>query len=415
MSLIVSDEIDLITNYTFTNVLSNWKDYYRFDMPNIGAGGYRRNFSEFYQFSNGDLIYFYPVGTQLWQALRKNGSWTTKLVMNDTKVFATASFSGGEDLYSLVGFMDINSYTRSFNYYLLKYNSSDDTWSNVKTIETNVTSWDQGPKNVPYSELLRDGNNNLHIFYQEDGWYSYGAYLRERIYNTVDSSLSDIVDISVLSGNVDQNKNILVSVIKKSNNDIYALICDYTATNKMFSKKSAFGSYGTWTDFEPNWGNDRVQSTRYDTDENIHFILSSTDFKNLYYMNGKNGTEELITSMTSGRLDLGNMTLLSNGDIYVAWQEYIQNGSYTDIKIKAKAKRDGNWTDEILVYNAVNSLSGQQSPNNRYFSFTPYFANSTFPTLPSEAILSLVVADGCSLITNGCSNRKVKIVKLSLE
>jgi len=214
---------------------------------------------------------------------------------------------------------------------------------------------------------------------------------------------------------VDQNKNILVSVIKKSNNDIYALICDYTATNKMFSKKSAFGSYGTWTDFEPNWGNDRVQSTRYDTDENIHFILSSTDFKNLYYMNGKNGTEELITSMTSGRLDLGNMTLLSNGDIYVAWQEYIQNGSYTDIKIKAKAKRDGNWTDEILVYNAVNSLSGQQSPNNRYFSFTPYFANSTFPTLPSEAILSLVVADGCSLITNGCSNRKVKIVKLSLE
>jgi len=37
MSLIVSDEIDLITNYTFTNVLSNWKDVYRFDMPKGGG------------------------------------------------------------------------------------------------------------------------------------------------------------------------------------------------------------------------------------------------------------------------------------------------------------------------------------------------------------------------------------------
>ena len=325
-----SDSIQDITTIPVDWSTSYYRGYY--GNEHVGSKGLRTD-------AAGNFYLAYGDGVNLDVATydKATHTLTTQLVATQTKSDQNPSLVQTTDgIYVLSNSFDRTAmYTSVWDSSLYFQANGSSVWSLTSTIYQNQASEGGGAKdNAKFIEA--DPTGDVHVYFQRDGWYSYGYALKERIYDVSISTLGALSNVSVLgSSNPDMGRNLATGVFLGSNQQLQIPVFDSETGNvNLVVSNSPYSAWSSTT-VATLTGYYATQAVIKDGDSHWHALF--TQGLSLYYTNDWGTPVVLSTHSANGSI------AVHDSRIYVLYQDNM-NYDAGDLYLISRNLSGGTWS-----------------------------------------------------------------------
>ncbi|WP_420266724.1 Ig-like domain-containing protein [Candidatus Magnetominusculus dajiuhuensis] len=364
--------------------------------------------------NGGNLYFVYGNAKQLWYAeyVLNTDTWSNTLIDTRSKGVAATSMvldTNGNRWVFTSEITRVGNWDRYGDSAI--YEETGGSWSKATDLYVN-RGWElTGPNDVAHT-MIKDANNNLHVLFQREGWYSYGYAAKEMTYDTTARSLSGMTTISgTSSGGQDDNRNDANNtIVLSSDGTIYVPMHDYVTISFFTGKSSTYGSWDTSTVLGYTGGYNNGVSYQ-DESGNWHTVYTDSTMKNVYYGLNWGTPQEIYTS--SGNIGYYPTDIIAVGNIvYISAIQYDSNANARGDYYLIVKDANGTWS-------APQQITSEASWSSNQVPWADGFAKKAHAsTLIPTVYFAYLNQDGnCNSCPNGSSGgwsgAKLKILKIT--
>ncbi|MBF0567445.1 MAG: Ig-like domain repeat protein [Nitrospirae bacterium] len=364
--------------------------------------------------SGGNLYFVYGNAKQLWYAeyTANINSWSNTQIDTRSKGVAATSMvldTNGNRWVFTSEITRVGNWDRYGDSAI--YEETGGSWNKAADLYVN-RGWElTGPNDVAHT-MIKDANNNLHVLFQREGWFSYGNAAKEMIYDATAKSLSGIITISgTSSGGADDNRNDANdTIVLSSDGTIYAPMTDHQQGFFYIGKSSTYGSWDTSTVL--GYTGDYQSGVSYqDEFGNWHTVYTDSTIKNVYYGLNWATPQEIYTS--TGNIGYYPTDIIAVGNIvYISAIQYDSNANARGDYYLIVKDANGTWS-------APQQITSEASWSSNQVPWADGFVKKAHAStlIPSVYFAYLNQDGSCNNCTNGTSGgwsgAKLKILQIT--
>jgi len=381
------------------------------------AGRKHYGFNSFMEDESGKLHFVYMNEKSLKYLTLGTGqeNWTTVdiEVLAKTNYFTMMSVLSPNEVYLVA--QGVNRTAEYDQYCDAKiYHLSNGTVQNQLTLFNNIGWESEGSRDTGENAvgMLRNADNNISLFLQEEGWWSYGCQLYGRILDTTNFLLGSQYGVSTQSsGNPDHGRNSFRAALLKNNGDIQVYTNDNEGTSYTRFSTATQTDYTDWTlsGVVSVLTGKCIYNAVGDDTGNTHSVLrlQTSPHNVLYYSLNLDTLEEIVTLGTNEQISEMDIFYKSNGELLVVYCSYNTTTKVYSELFLVKKPAGGSWETPVQISSGTTTNVDDRNWTVR----NPRFVRSSVPNgVPSAVCLAYTRISGARS-GNQWTGKEIKIVK----